>query len=403
MRNVPLRLVLATSGACACALVGGSIATATASAMTIPAPTATPTLVYTLTSKQPSRWDVSADGSTVAIATAVANRRTGKDTPVIEVLDLRTSTKRTFKLKASQYLPVDASLSADGRFLAWTTAKQRKGPRGSTMVDPTTWVRDLQGGTLRKYPHIDGSLFDGDGTFLVGARGPMQRWRVQEDGQFLGEITKGMGIYRLATRRFVAAPGRDTRAKAHQILAATPSGSAFLVQFGGRCSVVTTATRTAKDLGACKDFPAGDLSADGATALIDSRGWIDTATGALIGPALDQAPFAGDGRAWASGAAGTDLRAMIVQCTPGITSLDDGQEFTARRRTYLLDRTTRLYAPLAGPTTPLADPGYFTTGLVQATAAGDQLFWGDGATVWRVATTPVGPAGPLPADCMPIG
>lgn len=379
-------------------------ATRQAAPTTTPVPTAAPTLVYTLAKRNTStsRWTASADGSTVAIATAITNRRTNVATPIIEVLDLRTSTKRTFKLKASQYLPVDASLSADGRYLAWTTAKQRKGPSRSKIVDPTTWVRDLQTGTLRKYPHIDGNLYHGDGTFLVGIRGPMQRWKVQEDGQFSGEIDKGAGIYRLATRAFTAAPGRDTRTTQHQILSSTPDGSAFLVQFGGRCTVVTTATKTTKDLGACRDFAAGDLSADGTTAFIDSRGWIDTATGQLVGPALDQAPFAGDARAWTSGAAGTDLGAVIVQCTPGITSLDDDQQFTAPRRTYRLDRATRLFAPLAGPTTPLADPGSFITGIVQATAVGDELFWGDGQKVWRVATAPVGPAGPLPADCLPI-
>lgn len=395
MRNVQVRLALA-------AAAGLATTAAVASAEATPAPTATPELVYTLKGRIPSSWVVSANGRMLAVATGKTSRRTGLYTPVIEVHDLVADTTKVIKVPASQYLPVDASFSGDGRYLSWTTATVRKGPKRSKIVDPTTWVRDLTTGSTRKVPHFDGNLYAGDGSFVVGFRGPLQRWKLQRDGSATGEIDRGAGVYSFTTGKFTVAPGRDTRTTVHGLTSTTASGSTFISQFAGRCTLVTTATGATTDLGACSESDTATLSDDGTTAFVSNRGWIDVATGQLSGPPLDQAPFSGDARAWTSGAAGADLHGIVVQCTPGITSLDDDQEFTAPRRTYLLDRTTRLYAPLAGPTTPLADPGYFTTGLVQVTAAGDQLFWGDGTTVWRAATTPVGPAGPLPADCMPI-
>jgi hypothetical protein len=400
----PTRAIAATCiGLFAAAgLATAAAATASAETTPAPAPTATPTLVYTLGNKIPSHWAVSGNGRMLAVATGKPSRRTGDYTPIIEVHDLVAGTTKVIKVPAAQYLPVDPGFSGDGRYLSWTTATVRKGPKRSKIVDPTTWVRDLTTGGTRKVPHFDGNLFLGDGSFVVGFRGPVQRWKLQRDGSSTGELNRGAGVHSFTTGKFTAAPGRDTRTTVHGLMSTTADGAKFISQFGGRCTLVTTATGATTDLGACGDYAIANLSADGTTAFIDSRGWIDTATGQLVGPALDQAPFTGDARAWLNGPAGDRLNGFIVQCTPDIMSFDDDEQFTAPRRTFLLDRATRSFAPLAGPNTPLATTGYFMTGFTHVTAAGDELFWGDGKKIWRVATTPVGPAGPLPAGCMPI-
>ncbi len=399
MRNGPARvLAVATS----LGLAGIVVAPFTSDAATTPAPTATPTLVYTLKSKAPSRWTASDDGSTVAVATAIRKRGSSRETPVVDVVDLRTNTTRTLTIKAPQYQPIDVSLSGDGRYLSWTTADYFDGPKGSFVVDPTTWVRDLASGGTSRYPHFDGSLSGGDGTTLIGIRGPMKRWDVLVNGVYGDEVNRGVGVLKLATGEFVPAPGRDSRRTEHLPLDVTPDGSTFAFQFKGRCFAMNTVTRATTSLGACEEYDEARLTRDGRTAFTSARGWVDTTTGQLAGPAFDVTPFAGKARSWISGVAGLGLDHVIVQCTPSVTRIGGKQQLATPRRTYLLDRATRSYAPLAAPTAPLDTSGDFTSPYTVSTADGDELFWGDGTKIWRSNTVPAGPAGPLPADCQPI-
>lgn len=403
-----LRAVGALSivGAVAVTAPGGAIAA------TDPAPPATPALAYTLKSKNSAMWTVSANGRLLGISTWVSNRKTGAVTPTIEVVNVATGTSTTMKVPDAQYLPPDPSFSSDGRYLSWTTATSKPGPkrldgthkrkRPTLIWDPTTWVRDLTTGAVRKFKHYDGNFDRGDGSFLYVYRGPITRWTEPGNGP---ELPKAAGVLFLATGRFVALPAHaKTPAQVPVGTDTTPTGSKVAYVANNTCHVLTTATGAVATLGLCKNVTDLDLSDDGTTAFSDSLGgWVDATTGAKLGAPLDAAVLNVErGRSSVYGEANGDLSQIIVVCTPGLDpTKNDDSEWQLPRRTYLLDRTTRLYAPLAGPATPLDDTGFFVTGLILPTAAGDELFWGDGMKVWRESTAPTSTPAPLPADCQP--